>query len=178
MYSSADESTSSPVINDKILQEIYDEFSPDLLRYVMRLVNGDRYLAEDIVQETILRCWEKQPLQGGRGIRPWLFTVAKNLVIDGYRKRNARPQEMEITDSTEWISSTDSDEMRSLTSVLILEAFKKLSQAHREVLYETFFMGRSITEASMALGVPVGTIKSRTYYALRALRLKIGETDS
>ncbi len=55
------------------------------------------------------------------------------------------------------------------------EALSRLSPAHREVLVECFYQGRSVTEASQRLGIPPGTVKSRTHYALRALRMALEE---
>jgi RNA polymerase sigma-70 factor (ECF subfamily) len=58
---------------------------------------------------------------------------------------------------------------------LIAEALDRLTPTHRQVLIETFYRGRSVADAAARLGVPPGTIKSRTHYALRALRLALTE---
>ncbi|WTP19327.1 sigma-70 family RNA polymerase sigma factor [Streptomyces sp. NBC_00191] len=161
---------------ERALRALYEEQADPLYSYVVRLLGGDRHRAEDIVQETLLRCWSKQDLSvGGLLLRPWLFRVARNLVIDGHRRRLARPHEI---DGSSWLGelSTEADEIEEmLSSVVVGEALQALSFAHREVLYETYFVGRTTQEAAVALGVPQGTVKSRVYYALRALRLALEE---
>jgi RNA polymerase sigma-70 factor, ECF subfamily len=59
--------------------------------------------------------------------------------------------------------------------VTVTEALTAISAAHREVLNETILRGRTVNQAADALGIPVGTVKSRVYYALRALRLVLAE---
>ena len=55
------------------------------------------------------------------------------------------------------------------------DALRALSQEHRAVIVETYYRGRSVAEAAAALGIPAGTVKSRCYYALRALKLALAE---
>ena len=64
---------------------------------------------------------------------------------------------------------------RALVAQLVAEAIETLSPEHRAAVVETYFRGHSVAEAAGALGVPAGTVKSRTYYALRALRLALEE---
>ncbi|MEU6201524.1 sigma-70 family RNA polymerase sigma factor [Streptomyces sp. NPDC047061] len=167
-------SAGSATAQEREIRRLYDECVGPLFTYVMRLLGGDRYRAEDVVQEALLRCWRTQDLDNGESLRPWLFRVARNLVIDEYRLRMTRPQEV---NGNPWLDdvSTDSDDCEQVLSALVLqEAFKRLSDKHREVLYETYFTGRSTREAALVLGVPPGTVKSRTHHAIRALRLAMG----
>ena len=69
----------------------------------------------------------------------------------------------------------DDDVDRALDARQVTDALASLSVDHRQVLIETYYRGRSVAEAATALGVPPGTVKSRTYYALRALRLVLEE---
>ena len=62
-----------------------------------------------------------------------------------------------------------------LRKVVVAEALRALSAAHREVLNETILRDRTVNEAAETLGIPVGTVKSRVYYALRALRVVLAE---
>jgi RNA polymerase sigma-70 factor (ECF subfamily) len=161
--------------DETALRELYDAHAGALLAYAIRLTGGDRGRAEDVVQETMLRAWRhRDALEEARGpIRPWLFTVAHHVAIDAYRARAARPTE--VGDSVlEAIPSADDIDVR-LDRLLILDALSALSAEHRSVLVETYFRGHSVAEAAMALGVPPGTVKSRTFYALRALKLALAE---
>ncbi|WP_326686965.1 MULTISPECIES: sigma-70 family RNA polymerase sigma factor [unclassified Streptomyces] len=161
-------------------RSLYEEHARPLHGYVLQLLGGDLQRAEDVVQETLLRCWRNQQLTGGRGqnLRPWLFKVARNLVIDDYRLRNARPKEV---DGTAWLDDVlaDTDDVDQVLSGLVLaKAFQSLSPAHREVLYETYYTGRSTREVSVVLGIPPGTVKSRLYHAVRNLRQALGVPEA
>jgi RNA polymerase sigma-70 factor (ECF subfamily) len=73
------------------------------------------------------------------------------------------------------IPTQDDDVDRALDAWLVADALDALSPAHREVLVQTYFAGRSVGEAARVLGIPPGTVKSRTHYALQALRLALLE---
>ncbi|MFI6514835.1 sigma-70 family RNA polymerase sigma factor [Spirillospora sp. NPDC050679] len=164
-----------PTADEGLLRALYDEHGGPLLGYVLRLIGGDRAQAEDVVQETLLRAWRHPEALAGRPVRPWLFTVARNLVVDAHRARRARPPETGIDDQVVMIA-TGSDEIdRALESWTVAEALAELSPQHRAVLVQTYYRGLSVAEAAKALGVPPGTVKSRTYYALRALKLALEE---
>ncbi|WP_440901907.1 sigma-70 family RNA polymerase sigma factor [Actinosynnema sp.] len=155
---------------DELIRRLYREFGSGLLGHAMRLTGSDRQWAEDIVQETLVRAWrnaeklERDPVL----LRSWLFTVARRLVIDDRRKRSVRPQESELTPSDEAPSHDEAD--RTLAAIVVAEAMNGLTQEHREAILETYLRDRTVGEAAEVLGVPPGTVKSRVYYALRALR--------
>ena len=158
----------------ELLRALHDEHAPALWRYVVWLT-GDRHFAEDIVQETLVRAWRHpQGLDPDRGsVRAWLFTTARHLAIDAWRRRSARVTEVSPDAAPEPAIEDETD--RAVEGWLVAEALRRLSAAHREVLVECFYRGRSVAEAATALGVPAGTVKSRTYYALRSLRLVLEE---
>lgn len=162
-----------PTADERLLRALYDEHGGPLLGYVLRLTGGDRQQAEDVVQETLLRAWRHPDALVGRPVRPWLFTVARNLVVDAHRARQARPAETG-EDILALLPGTD-DIDRALESWTVAEALADLSPQHRAVILETYYRGRSVAEAAQVLGVPPGTVKSRTYYALRALKLALEE---
>jgi RNA polymerase sigma-70 factor (ECF subfamily) len=108
-------------------------------------------------------------------VRPWMFRVARNLVIDAHRTRMARPLEIS---GTSWLGDmcAEVDDIEQMLSSLVLhKALQKLTPAHREVLLATFFADRTTQQAADELGIPRGTVKSRVYYALRSLRLALRE---
>ncbi len=110
---------------------------------------------------------------GQRSLRPWLSTVARRIVInDRYRRRDV-PQEVDETMFDGATSRDDIDQM--LTRSVVAEALQRLGPAHRAVICEVYLCGRSVTAAAANLGIPAGTVKSRTYHALRALRTALRE---
>jgi RNA polymerase sigma-70 factor (ECF subfamily) len=166
--------TLSPA-EDSALRLLYEQHAAPLLAYAMRLTSGDRGRSEDIVQETLLRAWRHpQALDPERGpVRSWLFTVARNVAVDAHRARRARPHE--VGDEALAVVPAVDEIEHALDRWLIADALATLSADHRAVLVETYYRGRSVAEAAATLGVPLGTIKSRTFYALRALRLALEE---
>ncbi|MFD0203240.1 MULTISPECIES: sigma-70 family RNA polymerase sigma factor [Saccharothrix] len=155
--------------DEALIRSLYEEHGRALLAYATRLT-GDRAAAEDVVQETLVRAWRHpDALVNGKGsVRGWLLTVARNIVTDRFRAKAARPQEVAETPTTPPVQRDHADSV--VDSVVVLEALDRLSSDHRDVLLEIYFRGRSVTEAAEALGVPPGTVKSRSHYALRALR--------
>jgi RNA polymerase sigma-70 factor, ECF subfamily len=155
------------------LTALFDAHAAPLRRYVVSLT-GDAAAADDVVQETLLRAWRNpQVLDQSRGsARGWLFTVAKRIVIDEWRAARSRPEY--VTDDVPEQSVADRTE-QSVDRQLVVAALRTLSDEHRDVLLECYFRGSSVAEASATLGVPPGTVKSRTHYALRALRLALEE---
>jgi RNA polymerase sigma-70 factor (ECF subfamily) len=158
----------------ELLRALHEEHAGALWSYVVGLTNGDQAQAQDVVQETMLRAWRNPQVlaQTSGSARGWLFTVAKRIVIDDWRTARSRRErvverlpEQSVQDETEHLVNRH----------LVAAALRTLSAEHRAVLIECYFRRSSVAEASAALGVPPGTIKSRTHYALRALRLAIDE---
>jgi RNA polymerase sigma-70 factor, ECF subfamily len=139
------------------------------------LVGSDRHLAADVVQETMLRAWryDKALLDEIDTALPWLYTVARHVVIDGHRWRASRPTEVSGA-TVEKIADREEIE-NMLTKVVIRDAFASLSGQHREVLLEVYYRRSNSEQAARALGIPPGTVRSRCHYALRALRLALQE---
>jgi RNA polymerase sigma-70 factor, ECF subfamily len=159
----------------ELMQQLHDEHAAALWSFCMRLTGQDRARAEDVVQETLLRAWRKLKVldQSQGSVRAWLFTVARNIVIDEWRTKRSQ-HEFPLADVPEVGETSDhTDEL--LLSWLVAEALTKLSQEHRAVLVECYHRGASVADAARRLGVPEGTVKSRTHYALRALRLALEE---
>jgi RNA polymerase sigma-70 factor, ECF subfamily len=157
------------------LQALYDVHARPLYWYLLQLTFGDRQAAEDLLQETMLRAWQRiDGLNPDIGtLRPWLCTVARRIAIDAGRARQARPPEVGAVDLTLIPASGDTiDQM--LSGETIRRALMRLSPEHRNVIIEIYFRGSSTSEVALAFGIPEGTVKSRAYNALRALRNAIG----
>jgi RNA polymerase sigma-70 factor (ECF subfamily) len=157
------------------MEALHAEHAAALWAYCVRLTAGDRTYAQDVVQETMLRAWRHPEVldQSQRSARAWLFTVARRVVIDEWRsKRNQ--SEVTAADVPEPAATEDSSD-RLLQAWVVAEALERLSPEHREVVLECYYRGHSVAQAAARLGVPEGTVKSRTHYALRALRLALEE---
>jgi RNA polymerase sigma-70 factor, ECF subfamily len=157
-----------------LLRAIHDAHSQDLLRYVLRLTRGDMPFAEDVVQESLLRLWRKPEVleQPSESARKWLFTVARNLVIDD--RRSAR--------YTRELQSDDVPERPSLDAIgpavdkwVLSDALKSLSTDHRTAVVRAYYLGQTVADIAQAEQLPEGTVKSRLHYALRALRIALQE---
>ena len=162
----------SPIV---LMEQLHREHADALWSFCMRLTGNDRAHAEDVVQETMLRAWRDSKVldQSQGNVRAWLFTVARNIVIDEWRTRRSE-RELPVADVPEVTTPGDrTDEL--LLAWVVADAVTRLSPEHRAVLRECYHRGASVAEAARRLGVPEGTVKSRTHYALRALRLVLEE---
>jgi RNA polymerase sigma-70 factor (ECF subfamily) len=162
--------------DEALVHAVYSEHGRAMLAYATRLL-GERAAAEDVVQEALVRAWRNpQVLTNGKGsTRGWLLTVVRNLVIDRMRAKQARPMEVAESPDQPAVERDHADSVA--TAVTVRAAMDTLSDDHRGVLEQLYFQGRSLGEAAAALGVPPGTVKSRSYYALRALRRAIDQSE-
>ncbi|MDT8911658.1 sigma-70 family RNA polymerase sigma factor [Amycolatopsis sp. PS_44_ISF1] len=154
------------------LDDIVRVHGPALRSYATGLT-GDRYLAEDVVQETWLRAWRHlDRLAEDRGpVRAWLIRVAHNVAVDLHRRRRARPLEIEFPASgLEAVATVSSPVEEVEERIVVGAALGSLSASHSDTLMAVYFADRTAGSAAAALGIPVGTVKSRLHHALRTLR--------
>jgi len=147
-------------------------FRRPLLGYVAKSHVGGHVAAEDIVQEAFTRAWrylgEHQDVPP-ETLRPWLYTVARRLVIDAHRARKARPAEVALEEAGVGPETDDLITALEHTEALYT-ALRRLSPHHQYVMIELYVRDRPADEIAARLGVPVGTVRSRSHYAKRALR--------
>jgi len=163
-------------MDDRTMAALVRDFTVPLHRYVSKLTTHDTQLAEDVVQETLVRAWQRPSIVNNRysSIRPWLFTVARNLVHDHWRARKSRPAEVGDAELATVAEERDHID-ETVQAHAMRQAMARLSAEHRAVLTQVYYRGQSIVDAAEVLGIPVGTVKSRTYYALRSLRMVLEE---
>ena len=161
-------------LSDELLSALHDAYAGPLFAFALRLCN-DRQRAEEAVQDALLRAWQHpEAVDGSHGsARAWLFTVVRNRLTDGWRHDATRPV---ATSGDELVNLAAPDDVeRAVEAWGIGEAVAQLSEPHRVVLYHAYYLGQSVDETAAALHIPPGTVKSRTYYALRALRATLEE---
>ncbi|MEV0403187.1 sigma-70 family RNA polymerase sigma factor [Actinoallomurus sp. NPDC050550] len=157
------------VRDDAFSRTLYERHGTALYSFAIKLCDGDRHRAEDVVQETAVRAWQHQGILDPTTdrIRTWLFTVAHRIVIDHHRARQARPREV----GEEPTESAAPDPAERVVTVRVLrEAMADLTESQREVLIYTHYLDHSVDQTARALGLAPGTVKSRAHYAIRALR--------
>jgi RNA polymerase sigma-70 factor (ECF subfamily) len=162
---------------DAVISQLYSLYARALRRYVEQFC-PDPASAEDIVQETFIRAWRHLPRlrADDRPVRPWLYRVARNLMIDANRAARTRP--VTVPGQSAGEIGTDSGMEEILDRQLVSAALQHLSPAHQTVLVETFYRGGTMATVARELGIPHGTARSRLHYALEALRKQLQEHDA
>lgn len=134
---------------------------------------GDREHAEDAVQETFVRAWRAcesfRSSDDGPPLAAWLSVILRNVLVDMVRARAARPQpawDADPADTPDTASPIDSAVLR----MDLIEALNSVSEEHRGIVLRTVVHDRSYADVAAELGVPIGTVKSRVFYALRGMR--------
>jgi RNA polymerase sigma-70 factor (ECF subfamily) len=152
------------------LKALIDEHHAAVLTYACRLTRGDADWAEDVVQETYLRAWQRQDLMTPElgSVRGWLMRVAHNLVMDGYRSARMRLGELPLDEAGEVALPESTDQI--LSAHLVREALRCIPDIHRLAIEATYLSDQTTAQAARQLNVPVGTVKSRVFYGLRMLR--------
>jgi RNA polymerase sigma-70 factor (ECF subfamily) len=152
------------------LRELYRRYAGQLFGFACNAL-GDRELAEEVVQDVFARAWrharDYDPKRAS--VRTWLYSIARNRVVDARRRAAVRPG---VAAGTEQETPAELD--RTLEQAVLLA---RLSPEHREVIRLAHYGGLTLREIAERKGIPLGTVKSRTSYALRSLRLILDEME-
>jgi RNA polymerase sigma-70 factor (ECF subfamily) len=160
------------------LAELYDRYGRLAYSLILRVVR-DTGAAEDLVQETFLRVWNRvQAFDAGKGaLGPWLLAVARNRAIDYLRSAAGRERnalEFEETDHPALYTDMERDILISDKTRRVKIAMEKLSANQRQVIELAYFEGLSQTEMAERMGQPLGTVKTWVRTALKNLRDELG----
>lgn len=159
------------------LRELYRRYAGELFGFAANAL-GDRELAEEVVQDVFAQLWRRAGDYDQRraSVRTWLYAITRNRIIDAHRRAAARPQRADddpLAGEGELDVALDQAVLRWQVSA----ALARLSPPHREVIRLAHYGGLTMREISERTGVPLGTVKSRTSYALRHLRLILDEME-
>lgn len=167
-----------PLATEDGVRAVYAAHGPELYRFALRSL-GDAGLAEEAVQETFVRAWQAADRFDDRlgSLRTWLFAIVRNVVIDLSRARAVRPRLVDgrHAEAAESSGPRVDDVDRVLATWQVEEALRRVADEHRVALVEVHYKGRPYAEVAADLNVPVGTVKSRVFYALKAVRLALEE---
>ncbi len=152
--------------DESALERLMERWSKPLLAVISRRTDAD---AEDIYQETWLNVVRaRAAYDASRSFRSWLFRIALNAGRDSYRRRQARPKTVGLeAAATRTANGGDED------AELARDALGALPQPDREIIELRYYQGFRESEVAEALGIPVGTVKSRTHAAVAKLKEKI-----
>lgn len=161
--------------SDDSLRAAYRAHGPELYRFALRQL-GDDAAAQDAVQEVFLRAWRSAARFDPEiaSLRVWLFAIARHVVVDEIRRHSARPARAFGLVADEGPPAPAFDD-RTIAAWVVEEALTRLSPEHRGALVETYLRGRSHAEVAAECGVPPGTLRSRLFYGLKALRVVLEE---
>jgi len=150
----------------------YHEYGGELLGFAHNQLD-DRQLAEEVVQEVFLRAWRASDSFDSKrsSLRTWLYSIARNAIVDARRRREARPPTAQADQAEQVTVAGEVDPYDQLLARIELrEALGRLSPEHREVIIQVYFLGRTCADVADELGLAASSTRSRLYHGIRALR--------
>jgi RNA polymerase sigma-70 factor (ECF subfamily) len=144
---------------------LYDHFAPRLNSWLLSSTKNAT-LAEDLVQETMLSVWRKAELfdSSKASASTWLFRIARNLHIDYLRREKTRLKNNELQADTECTLFEG-----NLDDTKVQQALKQLPLQQAQVIYKSYFEGKSHQEIANDMDIPLGTVKSNMRLAFQKL---------
>ncbi|HHC08373.1 MAG TPA: sigma-70 family RNA polymerase sigma factor [Actinobacteria bacterium] len=155
---------------ESAIRRLYDLYGRAIFGLALRVL-GDRSLAEEATQLTFLKAWQAADrVDPNRPLGPWLYTIARRVAIDLYRRERRHAHE-----------DVDGRDIAVLPPTIehtweawrVRTAVDELPAVEREIIELTHFLGLTHEEAAARLGIPVGTVKSRSHRAHRRLALRL-----
>jgi RNA polymerase sigma-70 factor (ECF subfamily) len=162
--------------NTEDLAALVERHHSPLLGYLYRMTGGDRPLAEDLVQEAFLRVLRSiGQYRHPRPFKPWLYAIATNLARDHYKRAETRHTVSERGDEVACGQDVRPEErvLAGEEAERVAAAVMALPAGQREAMVLRYYQSLSLSEIAEALGVPLGTVKSRLHLGLRRLRAEL-----
>lgn len=161
------------------LHRLHRRYANELYGFVYQAL-GDRGATEEVVQDVFTSVWRHaatyDPQRGS--FRTWMYGITRNAVIDRRRRASVRPVlPLGAEDSADAPGGLDKSIEQAGLRWQLAAALERLTPAHREVVRLAHYEGMTMREIAKAKDVPVGTIKSRAWYAMRSLRLTLEEME-
>jgi RNA polymerase sigma-70 factor (ECF subfamily) len=162
------------------MTDLYDRFGRLVWSVIVGIVR-DAAIAEDLVQETFLRVWNRvHAFEAGRGaLGPWLLAIARNRAIDHLRSLSARMDrnayELDVREHPSLFVDMEREVLNTDHARMIRKAIAKLSANQQKVIELAYYEGLSQTEMAERMGEPLGTVKTWVRLALKHLREELGQ---
>jgi len=173
------------MLSDEILMEriaqrdkeafshLYDRYQSKLMGYMMRMLNYDKDLAQDLLQELFMKIARQPELfDTSRSFKAWVYTVAQNLCKMEYRKQARKGFTVPVEDAYKLQSGEkDADEQfdRKAFRAEVNLALEQIKEPHKSTFILRFFDELSLKEIAAVLDCNEGTVKSRLFYTIRKL---------
>jgi RNA polymerase sigma-70 factor, ECF subfamily len=153
--------------------ELYRRYGGRLYRFGVQLL-GDTGLAEELVQECFIRLWRTAGrFDLSRGpVAAYLFVIARSIAADLRKRPSSRP--LEPVNEAQVPPQPDSAD-RTVETLMVRDALDSLSAAHREVLMLVHHEGLTQSQIAERLGLPLGTVKTRMFHGMKALRTALAQ---
>jgi RNA polymerase sigma-70 factor, ECF subfamily len=157
------------------LRALYRAYSAELFGFALNAI-GERGAAEELVQEVFTRAWRHAERYdpGRASVRTWLYQIARHAIIDARRRASVRPG-LPLHEPTPGMEPVAESLEQAMLGWQVATALDRLSPDHRQMIRLAHLQGLTMREIAERCNLPVGTVKSRTWYALRALRLALEE---
>jgi RNA polymerase sigma-70 factor (ECF subfamily) len=162
------------------MAELYDRFGRLAYSVIVAIVR-DKAIAEDLVQETFLRVWNRvHAFEADRGaLGPWLLAIARNRAIDHLRSLTARMDrnayELDVREHPSLFVDMERDVLNTDHARVIRKAIATLTAQQQKVIELAYYEGLSQTEMAERMGEPLGTVKTWVRAALKHLREELGQ---
>lgn len=151
------------------LTQLVERHHSSLLGFLYRLTGGDRALAEDLAQDTLLRVLRTiRQYHASRSFKPWLYAIALNVARDHFKRADTRYTDSATDDGLDTLAAPDAD--LDFEAQQVAAAITALPEHQRVAILLRYYQDLSLAEIAQTLNIPIGTVKSRLSLGLQRLR--------